>query len=371
MLRENAFDQLLLELYRGVTSDSAWGNALDRTSDALRGSAIFFGSLGPNGSTTIGHRIAPACADAVGGPLATPEANPFVAAMCRTPIGRAVPTKVVCGDAALVRSRVYQDALRPHGQRYVLGATLERLGPTMRSLALSRAAADGDYTDEDVGLFDRLLPHLARALHLRSEFADVRQRSVAAFAALDTVPRGIVILSGDLCVLFANREAQRIFALDDGLGATVSGLHVNDRQASAQLRKSLERIVFEDPGSAGSLPAPIAVRRPSGRPAFCLSLVPAPELLEGSAAGPPIAVTIIDPDRQSSPAESLLRQLYGLTAMEAKLAAALCEADLKGAALELQISLNTAKTHLQSVFQKVGVSRQSALVRRITLALAN
>lgn len=60
----------------------------------------------------------------------------------------------------------------------------------------------------------------------------------------------------------------------------------------------------------------------------------------------------------------LLHELYGLTLAEAKLCNALLqESGLRGAACRLGISLNTAKTQLQAIFQKTGVPRQSELLR--------
>lgn len=367
---ENHTTELILQLYRGVAAEAEWARGLDLLSDALRGSTTFFGSLGPDGkSAMVGHRADAACAALLSGPLATADANPFIRPMMTKPVGKAFTTAAMCGDEALVRSDVYQHALRPHGLRYVIGAMLEPIGRTVRSVSWNRAASDGDYDEEEAKLLDIVLPHLARAIHLRERFAGVQQQSVAAFAALDSVSRGIAILGGDLEVAFANREARRIFALDDGIRASSAGLAVSDRRAAKQWRAGVRAVRNEQPLTPAALPPPISVPRPSGKLPFALSLVPAPELLGGfsDSGGSALVVTIIDPERDTAPSVLLLRQIYGLTPVEAELAAALCDCDLKHAAAKLGISINTAKTHLQAIFQKVGVSRQSALVRHVTL----
>jgi DNA-binding CsgD family transcriptional regulator/PAS domain-containing protein len=367
---ENRATELVLELYRGVTAEECWVRALDLISDEFRGSALFFGKLGHDGSSTmVGHRIDASCAALVGGPLATAAANPFIVPMMSKSIGKAYPTAVMCGDRAFVSSPLFDGAMRPHGQRFTIGAMLERIGRSARTIALTRAAGEGDYTEQEARSLDVFLPHLARALHLRDTFEQVEAEAAAAFGALDAVARGIVILSSDLRIAFANAEARRIFALDDGIGATGTGLCLADRRAADQLRRQLKSLLTEHPLAPRAMPAPICVSRPSGRLPFALALMGTPELLHGTAArgSPQITVTITDPERKSTPAISHLRQIYSLTGMEAKLAAALCYGDLREAAAELGISINTAKTHLQAVFHKVGVSRQSALVRLITL----
>src|SRR5215212_7370901 len=101
---ESHIHEVLLELYRGVIAPHSWSRALDLISDTFRGSAMFFGSLGRDGSSSmVGHRIDSGCAALIGGPLATPQANPFIGPMMSKPVGRAVPTEAMCGDAALVR----------------------------------------------------------------------------------------------------------------------------------------------------------------------------------------------------------------------------------------------------------------------------
>jgi DNA-binding CsgD family transcriptional regulator len=78
---------------------------------------------------------------------------------------------------------------------------------------------------------------------------------------------------------------------------------------------------------------------------------------------PATLLFILDPETSVETVEAELRQLYGLTSMEACLANLLME----GKALDecckiLNIRRTTARTHLQHLFEKVGVQRQSELV---------
>jgi DNA-binding CsgD family transcriptional regulator len=58
-----------------------------------------------------------------------------------------------------------------------------------------------------------------------------------------------------------------------------------------------------------------------------------------------------------------LIQLFGLTRVEARLAARLANGQsVEEIANEFSVSLNTARTHLKSIFNKTGVRRQSELV---------
>jgi DNA-binding CsgD family transcriptional regulator len=64
------------------------------------------------------------------------------------------------------------------------------------------------------------------------------------------------------------------------------------------------------------------------------------------------------------PQPALLRQLYGLTTAEARLACALVQgATLAEAARARRISIHTARHQLRRVFEKTGARRQSELMR--------
>ena len=61
-----------------------------------------------------------------------------------------------------------------------------------------------------------------------------------------------------------------------------------------------------------------------------------------------------------------MRVVYGLTPAEARLTALLVRGHgLASAAEALGVSRNTAKYHLKTVFGKIGISRQTELVRRV------
>jgi DNA-binding CsgD family transcriptional regulator len=63
--------------------------------------------------------------------------------------------------------------------------------------------------------------------------------------------------------------------------------------------------------------------------------------------------------------KAAVRQAYGLTPAEARLLAALVEGErLNGYARRTGISITTAKSHLNSLFDKVGERRQADLIRR-------
>lgn len=80
------------------------------------------------------------------------------------------------------------------------------------------------------------------------------------------------------------------------------------------------------------------------------------------------AIAFVAPDREAAgDASRMYRETFGLTPAEARLAALLKDGlSLKEAAAELGISVNTARNQIRSVFEKLGVNRQSDLIRHLT-----
>lgn len=80
------------------------------------------------------------------------------------------------------------------------------------------------------------------------------------------------------------------------------------------------------------------------------------------------AVAFVAPSREAAgDAMRMYRETFGLTPAEARLAAALRDGlALKEAAAKLNISVNTARNQIKSVFEKLGVNRQGDLIRHLT-----
>jgi len=107
---------------------------------------------------------------------------------------------------------------------------------------------------------------------------------------------------------------------------------------------------------------PIFVARRVGRP-YMVEAFPATAPLRDIFSRIALIVAISDLGARRCPKDSLIRQVYGLTAAEARLAARLATGEeLRNASESLGVSYNTGRAHLRAIFGKTQVSRQSELV---------
>jgi DNA-binding CsgD family transcriptional regulator len=184
---------------------------------------------------------------------------------------------------------------------------------------------------------------------------------MAGFEALDLVNVGLLVTSASGQLLLANRTAEQILKIRDGIELGPTGLVRTSLKCVPSLNALMDAAIKAGVGFRDSV---LPVRRPSGR----RPLTAIVRSVEGASVQPdPLApatlLFILDPETSVETVEAELRQLYGLTSTESRLANLLME----GKALDecckvLNIRRTTARTHLQHLFEKVGVQRQSELV---------
>ena len=186
----------------------------------------------------------------------------------------------------------------------------------------------------------------------------------AGMEALDLLNVGVGVTNGLCQLLFANHTAQQILAARDGLEVTTEGVLGTLKKSSSPPLSTLIRQVALGTlrGTSGDMV--LAVRRSSGKRPLTLLLR---SLRERSAekhpTAPAVLVFVLDPELPVAATESGLRQLYGFTSTEARLAHLLMEGNaLEDCCDQLDIRLSTARMHLGNLFAKTGVQRQGQLI---------
>ena len=364
---------LIEKIHAGVASADGWNMALDGLGDAMGGARLLLGTTPHKAGrfNLSGHRVDPAVMRLINGPLATREANPVFGSIPRAPIHRPVITSRRVAEGRFLDSQVYRDALKPSGVRYTMAVVLQSNPQQALCLAVGRSAAPGDFQDADASLIALLAPHVAAALAVRNELEGARARA----AVLDEIDRGIVLLDAAGRICLANREAERILGDNDGLMSAAGALSASRPSETARLRSMVAEAARASAGEGLHCGGFTSIGRPSGRSDYQVRVAPASVTLAeqlGIERQSLAALFVRDLERASPPPPEALIGLYELTKAEAQVAIRIfAGSTLAEAAGELGISNNTAKTHLKSIFQKVGVTRQAQLVRHITLAVTD
>lgn len=206
-----------------------------------------------------------------------------------------------------------------------------------------------------------LVPHLAQALRTQSKLIELARERALALGTLERAHYGIMIVTSDAAVIFANSTAMDITGDSDGLAADSSGrLRATPSTNQARLSRLIREAAGPD-GSSGN----VAITRPSGKRPLIVRVGPL-DGMPGDAPPRPRAVLllVVDPDHDLEPQPKALHDLYGLTDAETLVAMGVIRGDgLPAVADQLSVSLFTARTHLQHIFVKTGTHRQAELVR--------
>jgi len=263
------------------------------------------------------------------------------------PLHRAMQGEAVVPHRVLMRTELYQSAIRPMGGHHGVIA----LPFAEAFLAICRPATSQPFSRSEVGRLQAWLPHLETVLRLKRHLLAVGRQGAIIEAEFEHLDVGILMLDRVGRVLHANQPAKTMMRNDERGGA------------SPDMLRQVQAICASPDGrrhaiSRGPSRLPLVAR------AVPLSGLSGEHLPVGARAN--AVVFLRDPERKIRDTAALLREGFGLTPREASLAELLArDLSLADAAEALGISRGNARVHLKRVFSKTGLRRQAELVSLI------
>ncbi len=202
-------------------------------------------------------------------------------------------------------------------------------------------------------------------LHSQLELMDSERRLYAG--TVDRMLVGMVTLDETGAVLKSNPVADEMLREGDGLRLVNGAIRADAAAENRELQRLVKQALnpnCENGGRAAIVDA-ISITRKAARGKLGVLVRGLPHT--GWSKGkrrPSVALFIRDAERKSEASREMVRRLFDLTPAEASLALALANGlSLDEAADGLNIRKNTARAHLRSIFSKIGVTRQTTLVR--------
>jgi DNA-binding CsgD family transcriptional regulator/PAS domain-containing protein len=274
------------------------------------------------------------------------------------------------GHVDLASTPIYTEWMKPRGLAPIWPAGHMLLGDSKQSLGgffIFRRDGEGPFTEAEFAEADRFVPHLRRTIRIQAKLGGARRAHLALGEVVDRLSTGVLLLDSQRRVVVRNQAAERIIALDDGLGIDRNGVSAADARENAELQKliadSLDSEAAPNKGARGFA----VVSRPSGKQNFTLMVSPLLAHRESNASDDVVAMLfVVDPEGADPPVPEVLEHLYSLTHSEAEIVRLLSMGlSLDEAAQSRGVSINTARSHLKHAFSKTGTSRQGELVRLI------
>jgi DNA-binding CsgD family transcriptional regulator len=366
MFLDSAVASLIGDVYDAALDPSSWGRALAAIAELLGAPSAFLEVRRPNGRQT--ELIATS-----GLGVGSVDAHNIYSAAKEiwSAEGEALPR---CKPLVLshhLQAAQVTDA--GHGPLHIIGAWLETAPEELALVSFHRHPGSAGFTAKNCSTLDAVLPHLSRALVIRSRLLGFAGRGAVEACALDTLSFGVVITQPDGRVVYANSTAERLAAEADGfsLGSDDKSLAASSAPITAKLRR-----LIATAARAGARPSSraISLPRPSGRQALIVVVMTLPPGRTGATASDePFAILVVhNPELESGPIRVVLQDAFGLTPAEARIADGLAScASIEGLSEFYGISIETVRSHLKSIFLKTERRRQSevmALLARLDAA---
>lgn len=269
----------------------------------------------------------------------------------------------VCnGDAyvshqEIMASQYYDGFLRLIDTEHSVGICAAHERSRAAFLMLCRSGRVGAYDDDCICLFERLAPHVVNAFALQIQF----ERLAAQASQVAHSQRGMFLLDAQWNWVGGNAVAEDMVAAGwwrGRLNTRLEAGHPITREAWKALQGKL------GPGSKPQQVVPVHDSRANLVAFASVHFYNAAAIAENSPCYVMFVRALRSQNMEALGAQ--LRQLFGLTSAEASLALALrCDAEISHAAATLGIAESTAKTRLQTIFEKTGVHRRADLLLMI------
>lgn len=362
---------LIMRIYDAAADPTSWPTVLTEVADHLGaiGGMLVYVQPGHRSAMFLGGRLPDDLARLF---ITRHVDNPWTRAMASAPAGQPVDLASLVDRRELLRGEFHADILAPQGADNSLNIRDTAFGQFagFGGFGFLLHKRDSDSTTGRLRRFERLSPHLSRALEIGVRIGKHADGTRHLARALQLMPSAALLLDAAGRVVHANQAGEALLQENDGLGTDGQGglqLTAALPPETAALARAIAEALSVAAGSGDVLRSPLHLSRPSGRAPLMVMLVPVPppafmlwELIAGARA----IVLIVDPEQESVPAAEAAGIALGLTPAEARVAALIAHGyGGPQAAASLGIALTTVKTHLGRIYEKTGIRSQQGLVR--------
>ena len=268
------------------------------------------------------------------------------------------------GDALLDNDSRHDLHNRP---MHLLGGVVSADERNHSCIVLWRETSHPPFSEPENETLRTLISYFRRAIDVNTQFVNIFTEHQNAVSVLDQAPRAVIILDRNGQPTYKNYEATKVLNKHDGLTINESGIVIDDENAREKVSAFLNQINVAEPDQFNAHRLITVIPRRSGGAPYQLIMYALP--FQRSQAifntGQGLAVLLIyDPETLVDLNLNLLHNFYNLTRAEAALAQSMFMGNsLPEASNQLGVSINPTRTQLRSIFKKVGVHSQAALLQ--------
>ena len=359
------FDGAVHAIYEAAVSPEKWPDALSRVGSLFdaEGAAIIFYQENEPAEFITCPELAPVIEVYQSGGWWERDLHAQRAIALDLDTGDVFHDALVATPNEMETHPIYADFFHKVGLGWLMSCVMLPDLDMLIGLSVPRAKGKGPYRDDEIALLGHLGRHAEQALRVSLRIASLEAEKSTLLAAIDAVDACLFCLDDECPVTMANAVAARArenYFLDR-----------EDRlvpQAAAERDRFGATVEAAIAPSGTGAPGPCMVTgRNGGRMAiWATPLSEASRARIGvEAARILVFGTALDRNHAIDPA--VLRDVFGLSHGESRLASLLgAGLEMREAATRLGVTEGTARIVLKRVFRKLGINRQTQLIRQLS-----
>jgi DNA-binding CsgD family transcriptional regulator len=259
-----------------------------------------------------------------------------------------------------------RDIAKSMGLRMRVASALNKTGPWLDGVFFQHTQdAEWKRFAKDTRS-ELVLPIMANSVSLGRTLQALHARFQASLAALDALGLGVFLVDATGCVIDHNKEAQRILDLQDGIYLNASKhLKLHSSGQTSELESMINNANGLFLGELKGSNSLMASRRPSEAHDYLISVLSLSDSKAELEVGLKCAfVAIIDPQRKDALSIAGITKLGQLSAAESDIVNLLVRGFRPAeVAVQRDVSVNTIKTQLKGISQKLRCSSQGDIIR--------
>lgn len=275
--------------------------------------------------------------------------------LLREPAGQMYPMHRYLTQNVVEHSEYYQDFYIAEGLRYSCGGTLFD-GNRRLILAVHRPVGHLPFEEQSVAELQRVLNHLPAVFRVRELTMQTRNQALMSSAALDVLPRAVLILDECMNVRYLNTAANALLERSNDVLVHANRLTLADPSLARQLALRVRHACSAAPVVA---PVPLYVLGQTHRSSLELQVTPLDlRLAANLTSTQPMALLILrQPFYQAQRSLSPDRP-FSLTQAEIAVVGALVEGLTPSeCATRNGVKISTVRSQIKAIMAKTGTRR--------------
>jgi DNA-binding CsgD family transcriptional regulator len=373
--KNDALLEVIELLYESVTEPERMVDALDRTYELFDSMAAHFfrwNHQQQRPDMSIGSRTYLGQQEVIDYYLSI---DPRRTLLERQPFGYTLLCHEHIDESFVRNNEFFQDYSLRFGRRYLITTGLAQDGPSTTIIAMMRSPAQGPFSPHHAALLETLRPHLVRVTHLRRRFEQLRLDAALGQDLLDTMHVCFFVVDAEARILHMSQADDAMLRQGDPLRSVSGRLAAAGHAQTASLVRLIKQATGQQGVARGGSMivdgSPMmhhgthhGTHHPT-RPGLTVMPLSRRMTRFDTPEIPLALVTISSPEKHARPNRQL-REMFGLTAAEAELAAAVAAGKrLDDIAEERGVRITTVRTQMRSIYSKTGTNRQAELVQMI------